>query len=128
MYWIRDVVEKSLQFSNSSKQNSSKTNTTSSRTNDKQLETAAVGQETKTSSNKKNSAGGPQATGPYSTEVPRSENLFVGRYTYTATSQSCSPTCVHNPKCYFRQCNKCKMFGHPDYNCKQSGPLKTKTS
>ena len=126
--WIRDVVDKSLQFSKSSNQPSSKSNQTNNRSTDKQLETAALGQDIKKSSTPKNTSGGTQATGPYTSEVTRNANLYVGRYTYTATSQSCSPTCVHDPKCYFRQCTKCKMFGHPDYNCKQSGPLKTKPS
>ena len=126
--WIRDVVDKSLQFSKSSNQPSSKSNQTNNRSTDKQLETAALGQDIKKSSTPKNTSGGTQATGPYTSEVTRNANLYVGRYTYTATSQSCSPTCVHDPKCYFRQCTKCKMFGHPDYNCKQSGPLKTKSS
>ena len=70
------------------------------------------------------------ATGPYSTDVLRSQNLWFTdrqngvRHPYSATREACLGCAreikEHRPGCLRSKCHQCGFFGHKVGDCRQS--------
>jgi hypothetical protein len=107
-------------------------------TNPRGAENAAIASVPNTTynNNTTNNGKSKEAKGPYDHPVYREDDLWFtdtktgNRYLYLATKLLCAQCSskstnakgnVHKPACFTGYCNKCKLFGHKSFYCRQRG-------
>jgi len=119
--WINDIHLKSIQFSSPSVQNTNapirtlKSQPAYEKPRDlEQAAAATVSRPYETGKTSKT-----LASGVYENEITRDQKLFCSNgFLYVATIAPCS-NCAHAPRCFQRQCPKCKFWGHREQECHQ---------